>query len=115
MIEYNAEIDDGKNIYPALLQESEIPADSITRFMRGQWRHLLTKDKDGNYKAAVIPEAKTADTTPADLFDCLEDRHSPILFCNKEHPAKKWATIGLFVVIGFLLFFLFLMWATNLG
>ncbi len=112
---YNAEIWDGKEIFPALIPDDEIPAGSISRFMRGQYRHFLYKDKEGKYQAAVIPEAKAEDVTPSDLYDCLEDVHSPRLFCNKEHPAKKWATIGLYVIAGFLIFFVFLIWAANLG
>jgi len=111
----NCEIDDGKDLYPENLDESKIPGDSIFRFIHGEYRHLLTKDKDGKYQTAVIPQAKNEDITPADLYDCLEDKHSPNLFCNKEHPAVKGATIALFVVIGFLLFFLFMIWAANLG
>jgi hypothetical protein len=111
---YNAEIDDGKYLFPATLTETEIPSDSITRIIHGQERHLLFKDSDG-YHAAIIHETDANVITPADLYDCLEDKHSPLLFCNKEHPGKKWAITGLFVTIGFMLFLLFVMGVASLG
>lgn len=97
------------------IEPEKIPQGSIERFHRRVWKHILRRDREGNIQLPDIDYNPHSGELPGDLYDALVDRHSPNVFCNKEHPGKKWGIVALYVIIGALFLFLFIVWAVNLG
>lgn len=114
MEKVNAYVDDGIYIGDEYIEPDKIPKGSVARLHCKVWKHLLVR-KDGELTIPVVSAPGESKVTPSDLFDALDDKHSPNVFCNREHPAKKWSIVALFVIIGVAFFFLFIMWAANLG
>lgn len=109
-------IDKAKNdIGDEYIEPEQIPAGSIDRIHNGVWKHLLIRNKGGTICLPTIDPKPISGLLPRDLYDALSDRHSPNVFCNKENSGKKWGIVAMYVIIGVLFFFLFLIWATHTG
>lgn len=107
--------DEAKGLMDDYIETSALPEGSFPRLYRKNWVHFLERDRDGKLSLPAINTEVTEDTaSPNDLYDALEDTHSPRVFCNKESRAKKWSIIILYVIIFGLFFMLFMIWAVNL-
>jgi hypothetical protein len=111
----NTEVKDGRRVYPAHLEDKDIPKESYQRLFRGRWVHFLYKDESNQYHPWAIDEAGVDTITPADLYDALEDHDSPDLFCRPMHRAITPVTIALFVVVGLLILMAFMMYFSKAG
>lgn len=93
---------------------AKIPSSSIERQYRGKYVHLLMRDDEGKIKVPPIDYKRKPGESPEDLYDALNDNDSPKLFCSPQNSWIGPVTKAFFVVIGFMLFFLFMIWAVNI-
>ncbi len=114
--DYNALVlDEVKGKCLEQLDRDKIPPGSITRKYRGYDVHLLKRDKDSNITLLEINTKVTKGYTPSDVFDALQCPDAAELFCTPEPKWKASAPKLLVIVSCCLLFFLFMVWAVNLG
>lgn len=116
-MEYNAYVFDARlGAGFETLAENDIPQKSVPRNYRGYLVHFLWRDRDGTLTIRDLSMKMAADgVSPHDLYDALYDKDSPALFCEKENQWKGPISKVLFGVIAGMLFFLFLIWAANIG
>lgn len=114
--EYNAFVIDCKTREGGFeyIEFTNIPTNSFSREYRGREVHLLVRDISGNIALPDIDYNKEPGGTPSDLYNVLQDKDSPQLFCKQQHPWISPITKGFFVISGVFVFFLFMIWAVNL-